>query len=144
MTWLTKRLGAPVSAPSLSALGYELVGGRLLPGGAGPVALFMYGAPDGQRLTLYVTREAAGGQTAFQFTQEGPVRVFYWAEARSATRCRAPSAGKNCNGCRWKSTDSCRADIAPRVARGAVSGRRAEAPAWTGPSRRAPRAACAA
>ena len=47
MTWLTKRLGAPVSAPSLSALGYELVGGRLLPGGAGPVALFMYGAPDG-------------------------------------------------------------------------------------------------
>ncbi|MBR8656985.1 anti-sigma factor, partial [Achromobacter sp. Marseille-Q0513] len=80
VTWLTKRLGAPVSAPSLSALGYELVGGRLLPGGAGPVALFMYGAPDGQRLTLYVTREAAGGQTAFQFTQEGPVRVFYWAE----------------------------------------------------------------
>ena len=80
VTWLTKRLGALVSAPSLSALGYELVGGRLLPGGAGPVALFMYGAPDGQRLTLYVTREAAGGQTAFQFTQEGPVRVFYWAE----------------------------------------------------------------
>ena len=37
----------------------------------------MYGAPDGQRLTLYVTREAAGGWTAFQFTQEGPVRVFY-------------------------------------------------------------------
>ena len=36
VTWLTKRLGAPVSAPSLSALGYELVGGRLLPGGAGP------------------------------------------------------------------------------------------------------------
>ena len=35
VTWLTKRLGAPVSAPSLSALGYELVGGRLLPGGAG-------------------------------------------------------------------------------------------------------------
>ena len=54
VTWLTKRLGAPVSAPSLSALGYELVGGRLLPGGAGGGA-FMY-APDGQRLTLYVTR----------------------------------------------------------------------------------------
>jgi len=82
VTWLTKRMGATMRPPSLSQAGYELVGGRLLPGGAGPVALFMYGAADGQRLTLYVTREAAGGQTAFQFTQEGPVRVFYWVEGQ--------------------------------------------------------------
>jgi anti-sigma factor RsiW len=82
VTWLTKRMGAPVRAPSLSKTGYELVGGRLLPGGSGPVAQFMYGAADGQRLTLYVTREAAGGQTAFQFAQEGPVRVFYWVEGQ--------------------------------------------------------------
>ncbi|EHK63524.1 anti-sigma factor family protein [Achromobacter arsenitoxydans] len=82
VTWLTKRMGAPVRAPALSQVGYELMGGRLLPGGAGPVAQFMYGASDGQRLTLYVTREAAGGQTAFQFTQEGPVRVFYWVEGQ--------------------------------------------------------------
>lgn len=82
VTWLTKRMGAPVRAPSLSQVGYELMGGRLLPGGAGPVAQFMYGASDGQRLTLYVTREAAGGQNAFQFTQEGPVRVFYWVEGQ--------------------------------------------------------------
>lgn len=82
VTWLTKRMGAPVRAPSLSQVGYELVGGRLLPGGSGPVAQFMYGGADGQRLTLYVTREAAGGQTAFQFTQEGSVRVFYWVEGQ--------------------------------------------------------------
>ena len=80
VTWLTKRLGASVKAPSLSGLGYELVGGRLLPGGQGPVAQFMYTAADGQRLTLYVTREAAGDQAAFRFTQDGPVRVFYWVE----------------------------------------------------------------
>lgn len=80
VTWLTKRMGEPMRAPSLSQAGYALIGGRLLPGGAGPVAQFMYGAADGQRLTLYVTREAAGGQNAFQFTQEGPVRVFYWVE----------------------------------------------------------------
>lgn len=80
VTWLTKRLGAAVKAPALSGVGYELVGGRLLPGGQGPVAQFMYSAPDGQRLTLYVTREATGNQTAFRFTQDGPVRVFYWVE----------------------------------------------------------------
>jgi len=80
VTWLTKRLGASVRAPALGGQGYELVGGRLLPGGRGPVAQFMYAAADGQRLTLYVTREAAGGKTAFRFTQEGAVRVFYWVD----------------------------------------------------------------
>ena len=29
--WLSKRLGTPVSPPKLGALGYELIGGRLLP-----------------------------------------------------------------------------------------------------------------
>ncbi|ARP93936.1 anti-sigma factor family protein [Bordetella genomosp. 13] len=80
VTWLTRRLGASVKAPALGAVGYELVGGRLLPGGRGPVAQFMYAAANGQRLTLYVTREATGNQTAFRFTQDGPVRVFYWVE----------------------------------------------------------------
>lgn len=79
-TWLSKRLGAAVKPPKLGMVGYELVGGRLLPGGAGPVAQFMYAAAAGQRLTLYVTREAAGKKTAFQFTRDGPVNVFYWVD----------------------------------------------------------------
>ncbi|MDM9561493.1 anti-sigma factor family protein [Bordetella petrii] len=82
VAWLTKRLGAPVRAPALARAGYDLVGGRLLPGGQGPVAQFMYASADGRRLTLYVTREAAGGQAAFQFAQDGPVRVFYWVDGR--------------------------------------------------------------
>lgn len=80
VTWLTKRLGTAVKPPRLGALGYELVGGRLLPGGSGPVAQFMYAAAGGQRLTLYVTREAAGKKTAFQFNKDGPVNVFYWVD----------------------------------------------------------------
>ncbi|MFC5519604.1 anti-sigma factor family protein [Polaromonas jejuensis] len=80
VTWLSKRLGTPVHPPALSALGYELVGGRLLPGDKGPVAQFMYTAASGQRLTLYVTREAAGKATAFRFGQDGAVNVFYWVD----------------------------------------------------------------
>jgi anti-sigma factor RsiW len=80
VTWLTKRMGSAVRAPSLTTLGYQLIGGRLLPGEKGPVAQFMYGGPDGQRLTLYVTREVAGQDTAFMFGKEGPVNVFYWVE----------------------------------------------------------------
>ncbi len=81
VTWLTKRMGTPVRPPTLSTLGYELMGGRLLPGGQGPVAQFMYGAAGGQRLTLYVTREVPQQtDTQFQFGKDGPVNVFYWVE----------------------------------------------------------------
>ena len=84
VTWLSKRLGTPVKAPSQKSIGYELIGGRLLPGESGPVAQFMYQDGTGQRLTLYVTRDAprlAGEtQTAFRFGQEGPVNVFYWVD----------------------------------------------------------------
>lgn len=80
VTWLSKRLGTPVRPPALSAIGYELVGGRLLPGDKGPVAQFMYTTASGQRLTLYVTREAAGQETAFKFGQDGLVNVFYWVD----------------------------------------------------------------
>lgn len=81
VTWLTKRMGTEVRPPQLAGLGYELMGGRLLPGGNGPVAQFMYGTPAGQRLTLYVTREVPGqGDAQFKFGQDGPVNVFYWVE----------------------------------------------------------------
>jgi anti-sigma factor RsiW len=52
----------------------------LLPGGAGPVAQFMFSGPQEQRLTLYLTREAAGRETAFRFGQEDGVNVFYWVD----------------------------------------------------------------
>jgi anti-sigma factor RsiW len=83
VTWLSKRLGTPVRPPKLGALGYELIGGRLLPGNSGPVAQFMYHDASGQRLTLYVTAENTANQdTGFRFAQEGPVNVFYWIDGK--------------------------------------------------------------
>lgn len=71
---------------NLQKLGYELIGGRLLPGERGPVAQFMYHDGVGERVTLYVTRELPASRTApettFRFGQDGPVRVFYWVEGR--------------------------------------------------------------
>ncbi len=81
VTWLSKRLGTPVRPPKLGALGYELIGGRLLAGNSGPVAQFMYHDISGQRLTLYVSPEIASNRdTAFRFAQEGPINVFYWID----------------------------------------------------------------
>lgn len=94
--WLSKRLGSTLQPPALSPLGYHLIGGRLLPGdGDGPVAQFMYEDGKGQRLTLYVARERAGRQeTAFRYTQEKDLGVFYWIDGQMgyALSARLPKA----------------------------------------------------
>lgn len=83
VAWLSKRLGAPVKAPHLGNLGYQLVGGRLLPGDRGPVAQFMYQDGKGQRLTLYVrVNPDDSRETAFRFAQERGVGVFYWLDRK--------------------------------------------------------------
>jgi anti-sigma factor RsiW len=83
VAWLSKRLGAQVRAPKLEAVGYSLVGGRLLPGDNGPVAHFMYQTAQGRRITLYVRTEATENrETAFRFSAEGNVKVFYWIDRK--------------------------------------------------------------
>jgi anti-sigma factor RsiW len=82
--WLSKRLDMKLRVPLLTSEGFELLGGRLLPGNDGPVAQFMYQDSTGKRLTLYVTRPHKGDEvTAFRFAQEGPVSVFYWIDRDS-------------------------------------------------------------
>ena len=79
--WLSKRLGTELKAPLLTQQGFDLVGGRLLPGGKGPVAQFMYQDAKGQRITLYISiRDAEPRDTAFRFSQEDKVAVFYWID----------------------------------------------------------------
>jgi anti-sigma factor RsiW len=82
--WLSKRLGTDLKAPKLGPLGFDLVGGRLLSGPNGPVAHFMFQDARGARLTLYVsTQKAETRQTAFRFSQEDRVSVFYWIDGRN-------------------------------------------------------------
>jgi anti-sigma factor RsiW len=79
--WLSKRLGTELKVPRLAQQGFELVGGRLLPGGKGPVAQFMYQDAKGQRITLYISiRDAEPHDTAFRFSQEDKIAVFYWID----------------------------------------------------------------
>lgn len=84
--WLSKRLGKPLKVPQLSGQGFDLVGGRLLPGDAGARAQFMFQNAGGQRVTLYLgvmdasPPSAALSETAFRFSNEGPVPSFYWVD----------------------------------------------------------------
>jgi anti-sigma factor RsiW len=83
--WLSKRLNRQLKVPNLAPAGYELVGGRLLPGEGGARAQFMYQNPAGERVTLYVGAiEGAAakgmGETAFRFTSDAGVASFYWVD----------------------------------------------------------------
>lgn len=83
--WLTRRLGLPVKAPSLQALGFRLLGGRLLPGPHSPRAQFMFEDKAGHRVTLYVSvfeEDQRPDQTAFRSMRDGKVESFYWIEGR--------------------------------------------------------------
>lgn len=83
--WLSKRLGRPLKLPKLNGQGFDLVGGRLLPGSDGARAQFMYQNARGERVTLYLgstpgdIRDGDAG-TEFRYSVDGPVPGFYWVE----------------------------------------------------------------
>ena len=81
-TWLSKRLQRSMQAPDLSALGFTLIGGRLLPAEINkPAAQFMYENRQGQRITMYLRGMALPTpETAFRFAEQGSVNTFYWVE----------------------------------------------------------------
>ncbi|HMS26031.1 MAG TPA: anti-sigma factor [Burkholderiaceae bacterium] len=84
--WLSKRLDKPLKVPNITALGFELVGGRLLPGEAGARAQFMYQDAKGLRITLYMgalekpSNKLQQNETSFQFMPHANVPSFYWVD----------------------------------------------------------------
>ncbi|APO68156.1 anti-sigma factor protein [Rhizobium gallicum] len=80
-TWLGKRLSIPnLKVPDLQALGFRLVGGRLLPVDGKPGAMFMYENQGGERLTALIGRNKANRTTSFRFASAGGVETFYWID----------------------------------------------------------------
>lgn len=80
-TWLGKRMNiAGLKVPSLQRLGFQLVGGRLLPINGTPGALFMYENASGQRLTVLVGRNSGNTTTSFRFASDKAIETFYWID----------------------------------------------------------------
>lgn len=87
LTWLSNRIERQIATPDLVAEGFELVGGRLLPGGydevtAGPAAQLMYQNAAAQRVTVYITAADASLGKAYQFETRDELAAFYWSDDR--------------------------------------------------------------
>ncbi|HTJ57432.1 MAG TPA: anti-sigma factor [Devosiaceae bacterium] len=83
VTWLSNRLGRAIEAPDLSAQGFTLVGGRLLPPladtGKGPGAQLMYQNQTSDRLTVYITASSKDFGKASETYDEQGLEAYYWA-----------------------------------------------------------------
>lgn len=78
--WLSKRIGLNLVVPDLSAEGFELLGGRILPAGQHAAALLVYQDKAGNQLSIYVTGDgAAKAKGTYSSGEDGPTAI-YWLD----------------------------------------------------------------
>ena len=81
VTWLSKRVGSKLEAPDLGGVGFDLVGGRLLPADGVAAAQFMYQNDSGRRVTLYMRAALdGGGASALRFAERNHTNVVFWVD----------------------------------------------------------------
>jgi len=112
--WLSKRLGHRLIVPDLNALGFRLMGGRLLPADSGPAALFMYEDGKGTRLSCYYLVVDVSGETKFQFRERNGIRQ----------RAPRPAAQNRRNRLPAELSRRCQSQIAARIGQGKLTRRR--------------------
>jgi len=80
VNWLGARVGRKLSAPDLTAKGFRLVGGRLVPFAEKPGAMLMYENDGGDRVTVLIGSNPAHKGTDFRFDETEGVSTFYWTD----------------------------------------------------------------
>jgi anti-sigma factor RsiW len=77
--WLSGRLERTIVTPDLSADGFRLMGGRILPDGDRQAALLMYDDDHGTRLTIYLHLGTVEG-TELRYSESGGVQTVFSSE----------------------------------------------------------------
>jgi anti-sigma factor RsiW len=79
--WLSSRLGADIRVPKLNEIGFEFIGGRLLPAPRGPAGQLIYADAQGRRVALYFKpRVLAPQNTDFRWLRQGAIEVCFWSD----------------------------------------------------------------
>ncbi|CCV09404.1 conserved hypothetical protein [Mesorhizobium metallidurans STM 2683] len=79
-SWLSKRTGLRLVAPDLTAEGFELLGGRVLPARQGSAALLVYKDQGGTPISVYVTAEGEAIRTGTYTPAVGGPTAIYWQD----------------------------------------------------------------
>jgi anti-sigma factor RsiW len=82
--WLSKRVGTPITIPTLDFDGFEFLGGRMLVGENSPAGQLMYEASDKQRLTVFISSNDDGKDEALRIEAHGKLVTCYWRDGKLA------------------------------------------------------------
>lgn len=78
--WMSRWTGLKLVAPDLTAEGFVLRGGRLLPAGQGMAALLIYQDEFGARISIYVKAEGDAMRTGTYTSAVGGPTAVYWSD----------------------------------------------------------------
>ena len=85
VTWLSKRIGHPLTVPNLKNYGYKLLGGRLLSMREGrSAAQIMFENKEGKRITLLVSKNPIYRDQAFHLKSDNNINAYYWMDSNVA------------------------------------------------------------
>lgn len=79
--WLSNRTGLKLVAPDLTAQGFELLGGRILPAEQKAAALLVYKDQSGNQVSIYLTAEGKAKAKGTYKPEEGGPSAIYWLDA---------------------------------------------------------------
>jgi anti-sigma factor RsiW len=82
--WFRSHLGEGATIPHLEALGFELMGGRLLGDAEGAMAQLLYENEKGDRVSLVFGRRQVPGGTELKLVHVGKSYASYWREGEFA------------------------------------------------------------
>ncbi|QNA85488.1 anti-sigma factor [Sphingomonas sp. So64.6b] len=77
--WASSRLERPVAVPNLSAAGFELIGGRVVPTPHGPAALYMFDNGQGVRLVMLTRKMALDRDAPMREGTSGSISSVSWS-----------------------------------------------------------------
>ncbi|WP_158745476.1 anti-sigma factor [Acidisphaera sp. L21] len=75
---ITQKLGRSVAIPDLTALGYHLLGGRMLAVMYGPAAMLIYEDAQHNRITVYIQPMRRGDEMPMRSVDAGTVDGYAW------------------------------------------------------------------
>jgi anti-sigma factor RsiW len=78
--WVSNRLNRPVAPPDLAGVGYQLLGGRLVPTAHGPAAMFLYESGQGVRLMLFLRPMTVVRSTPIEQVDIGNIDGCAWID----------------------------------------------------------------